>query len=279
MAVILHPTDFAEASRPAFETALAIALASGGELILVHVFRGEAAQVKNTDWSQYPHVRQTLVDWGRIEFGLPANRLRDETGLSVRKLSLPGRDPAEVMADYLENAKVDLVVMATRGAEGWAHWLSPSQAERLAGTIRQPVMFMRHGIPGPYDQIGRLTMRNVLVPVDNEPDPQLAIDALMRFRDWFAEPPEIRTIHAGPGPLDRPVVLPAGLDARLEPLWYDGAAESVIEDASRKIDADLIVMTRAGPASLAERLTGSTTTQVIARCDCPVLTVPAPDYE
>lgn len=278
MTTILHPTSFADEENTAFETALAITLATGGQLVLVHVFGDRDPHLRDPDWSQFPHVRQRLYDWGRIDFALPANQLRQAAGISVKKLSLAGRDPAAAMADYLEEADVDLVVMATRGG-GWSQWVQPSQAGRLASAIRQPVLFVRHGIDGPHDAAGRLTINSVLVPVDNEPDPQMAVDALGGLANWFGSAPSMRAVHAGDGPLHLALAPPAGHEARFFSDWSAGSPEDVIEKAARETDADLIVMTRAGPSGVIEKLTGSTTTQVIARCDCPVLTVPAPSYD
>ena len=77
------------------------------------------------------------------------------------------------VADYLHRVPTDLLVVATEGREGAARWLRGSVAEAMARWSRTMTLF----VPEDAERTlvaqadGELTLRNVLIPVDHEPDP------------------------------------------------------------------------------------------------------------
>jgi nucleotide-binding universal stress UspA family protein len=73
------------------------------------------------------------------------NRVADglkEKGLKVRYQALLG-EPAEEIVKYLENNRVDLVAMTTRGRSGLSRWTFGSIAEKVLAASPQPILIIK----------------------------------------------------------------------------------------------------------------------------------------
>jgi len=277
MATILHPTDFGETSRSAFEHALCLAFVGQHKLILLHV---ETGTPDNASWAQFPHIRETLVSWNFIAAEMSQAELTKSTGMSVQKITAFGSDPAGATVHFLNRHAADLVIVGTHGRTGLNAWLHKSIALRLADAVLQPVLFVREGISG---LVGPSTGKDqvcVLVPVDKEPDPQLAIDYVSQLNEeWNIPVGATLALHVGKEPLSPPVVFDKHENIRHEMHQVAGNPEQEIVNSVHRKDVDLIIMTRAGPDRLLEKFLGSTTEQVIQNADCPVLVLRAPEYD
>ena len=114
---VLHPTDFSEASRVAFQHALKTALLAQSKLTLLHVSSGGTSE-----WSDFPGVRETLERWGM----LPKGSLRSavgELGINASKVMAEESEPVDAVMRYLEKHPADLIVLATSQRDGHARWL------------------------------------------------------------------------------------------------------------------------------------------------------------
>ena len=50
----------------------------------------------NDDWSAFPHVRDTLVQWGLVDPGISQKELEPQTGLKVAKIEAQGGNPVDL---------------------------------------------------------------------------------------------------------------------------------------------------------------------------------------
>lgn len=276
MSAILHPTDFSETSRFAFEHALALALSMRGKLVLLHTGRrlGHSA-----DWHKFPHVRETLARWGVIVPDLNQYELSTATGMSVVKIEEKGGDPAAAIEHYCRHNEIDLVVMATHARTGLGGLLRPSATRALAQTSRIPILVLREGMTGFAGEQGNIQIQHTLVPVASEPDPQIALDWVARLESLAGiNCGRIEVLHAGNTPLEPPVIAPWPIASRFSSSLIEGAAEKVITAHARSRESGLIVMSRAGPSSLKERWIGSTSEQMMHVAPCPLLLVPEGKY-
>ncbi len=274
---IFHPTDFSASSHVAFRHALRLAFGLGTGLTIMHVGDGRTSR---EDWSRFPHIRETLARWKLVDPDITQAELEPQTGLRISKIEATGRNPVEVMSHYLDEHDVSMVVMATHGRSGMAAMQHPSVAQALARRIHRPFLFVREGVPGFVMADGSLRFDHVLLPVDSEPDPQLAVDQVTWLeRELAASVGVVQALHVGDGPLGFPLAPPDLANGALQSLSRSGRPEEVIPEIADENAADLIVMVYSGPASLSERWLGSTTEQVIRAAPCPVLALPAPRYE
>lgn len=273
---ILHPTDFSHASYIAFKHALRLALSVRGRLTIMHV---TSAESQDADWSRFPQIRELLSHWGVVAANIDASDLTEQTGLEVRKIEASG-NVEEVIGDYLRPHAIDFLVLATHGRTGLSAMLQPSVSRKLARAGRIPVLFVPEGTPGFVNSDGGFRIATVLVPVDNDPDPQLAIDWVSRFESWTnARIRSVLALHVGEAPLSPPVHPPHLAGGTFLNLEVTGDPLAQISQAAERHQPDLIVMSMAGPSSLKERWIGSTTERTVLQAPCPVLVVPEGSYD
>jgi nucleotide-binding universal stress UspA family protein len=271
-ASVVHPTDLAGSSEPAFAHALAIAVRNKTSLTILH----SSAENGRSRRPNFPSVRGLLEKWGRLEQGSPRSAVYDELSVRVKKVSLKSGRPLAAVLDYLKNHPSDLIVVGTQGREGLPRWLQPSVAERIARGVKCMTLFVSSSARGFLSpDNGDVHLHRVLVPIDRDHDLRVAIHhaagASCMSRTGLVE---IILHHVGPEheiPRTKP---PDVLGCR----WTVGSSQGSVVDEIVRIaeesSVDLIVMSTKGHESFLDALRGTVTEQVVRRAPCPVLAVP-----
>jgi nucleotide-binding universal stress UspA family protein len=269
---VFHPTDFTNASNLAFNHALRIALSNRSQLDILHVgSNGEA----EADWFQVPQVRKTLEQWQLLEPGSPRKAVAEKLGIKVRKVDLRSRSPRAAIKAFLEGEPADLIVLATHGREGPPRWLKPSVSEPVARDAKTATLFIPHGARGFVTHSGEVRLDRVLMPVDQKPDPQPAIEAMALFlRSIDARPSLVETLFVGQSSRMPNVMMPDSLDCAFESSARSGKPVDEIIKLAAEQQVELIVMATEGHDGFLDALRGSTTEQVLRRAPCPVLAIP-----
>ena len=269
---VFHPTDFSEASGAAFAHALAVAIARKTTLTIMNASKG----FRGEDWSKFPGVSDTLKRWGLLD---PSSGRRDVFGklsIKVKKVGVDASDPADAILDFLAQNPTDLVVMATDAREGLPRLLRGSVAEkvtRVASVRSLLVPADARGFVSAGD--GSLSLKRILVPIAETPDPNAAAEIATRTAEALGElPVELHALHVGEHMPD--VHLPESQDW----IWHHSLRQGdVIEEivgAAGDVGADLIVMTTDGPDSFRDLFRGSHVQRVVRASPCPVVTIPIP---
>ena len=253
---IFHPTECSRDGELAFAHAVRIASVEGSSLVVMHVDHpGE-----ELSWDDFPSAASLLRRWGLDEEG-PAK---------VTRVEARGGNVVTAILDYLDDHPFDLLVLATRGRQGFDAWFSGSVAEPVARLSRTMTLFVRHGCRGFVSpDSGTVKLEHVLVPVVADPSPEHALRAAgqlplvlgvegARVTSCFVGPPDQAPVVG-----DVPMVVRSG-----------DVADAILELAT-ELDVDLIAMTTEGRLGVLDALRGSTTEQVVRRSPCPVLAVPA----
>jgi nucleotide-binding universal stress UspA family protein len=266
---IFHASDFSEASATAFVHALKIALVSHATLMMLHVDPSYDA-----DWGDFPGVRSTLERWGLIPEGSPKSAV-GRLGIDVTKVIATSSSPVKACLEFLTKHPAQLIVLAIHQYEGNMRWLQKRVAEPVAHAAGQMTLFIPHGVPGfvsPDD--GSISLHNILIPVARKPHAQPAVDAVVRMVQALQlSSGNVTLLHAGPAE-----EIPA-LQIAPDPDWNwkfqarDGEPVEVTLQAAADSSADLIVMTTEGPHGFLDALRGSTSTNVLRACRCPVLSL------
>jgi nucleotide-binding universal stress UspA family protein len=158
---IVHPTDFSDLSAAAFAHALRIALAARCRLHLLHVSQYDAAEAL-----AFPHAQRLLAQWGLSEEDDPPWVVASKLGIEVDNIRLKLQEPTRAIVDFLNENDSDLLVVATHGRDGIAHWLQGSVAEAVFRRSAIPTLFIAPGSRGFVDQVsGDVKLRRALVPV------------------------------------------------------------------------------------------------------------------
>jgi nucleotide-binding universal stress UspA family protein len=260
---IAHPTDFSEASAEAFAHALRLALEFRCRLDLLHVRSADG------EWSSFPHVRETLARW-ELHADAAHAKVQEKLGIEIRKIEIEHHDPLRGVAGFLLSHRPDLIVMATRGAQGLSRFISESVAEGIAEKTNLPALFLGpNARPFVDSKNGRLHLKSAVIPVACHPAPHRA---LTLFHRLFGKLGLVQHyIHAGDGCLE--LTGPTG--ARERVLSLPGPTVDTILSTANSFLADLLVMPTAGRNGFLDALRGSTTEQVLRRAPCALLALPA----
>jgi nucleotide-binding universal stress UspA family protein len=265
---IMHPTDFSELSHHAFVHALKLALVVRSKLYLVHV----ADRGNEDPWHAFPHVRETLAEWGLFNATEPPEALASKLGIQVVKVEVEPQDPVRGLSHFLAGHPSDLMVLATHGREGLPRWWRPSIAEAMSRRSSTRTLFISAQSRGFVDPAhGDIGLTRILIPLDHHPPPAAALRAAQEFSLALDLDPAVRLIHVGAAPPSL-----AASEARFlgaVELHSGNVVDAILQTAVEG-EADLIVMATAGHDSLLDAARGSTVERVIRHAPCPVLAVP-----
>jgi nucleotide-binding universal stress UspA family protein len=269
---IFHPSDFTAASEVAFAHALKIALQSKAKLEIMHV--EPHLEPERAYWTEYPAVRSTLARWGILPDGVSRNEVA-KTGVLVQKALVGNADPLDSMMRHFRRSRPDLIVLATHQRQGLERWVHRAVAEPLARRSGAMTLFVPQNTRGFVNLTdGAINLQRALLPVDHEPDPQVAIDkASLLVQGLGCHSGEFRLLHVGPGKM--PLLdLPRIGWAYQSALAQGDVVEEILK-AEREWQADLIVLSTRGHLDFLDALRGSTTERVLRGAQCPVLAIPA----
>jgi len=270
---ILFPTDFGPGSEVAFAHALRLALHNRSRLTLLHA-GGRAA---NPDWKQFPGVRAMLERWGLLEPGAGRNEVGTRLGVEVEKVTIRGRGIVNSILDFMDDHRVDLLVLATAGNEGLDRLFQGSVAEPLSRQSVVTTLFVPNGARAWVSaENGTVTANRILVPMAHRPSPEVAVDAAMTMLTGFGEGKSALTLfHVGdeasmPG-INAPLDGPWAVERYARP----GDVSHEIVMAADDYQSDVVVMSTEGRQGFRDAVGGSMTERVIRRSPCPVMAVPA----
>ncbi len=131
---ILHPTDFSDHSRAAFEMACALARDYGAELLILHANRATPIYAPDGIVVGVP-VEEPYELRGRLA------QIRPEDSRIKFEHKLVDGDPAEQIVKAA--AGMDLIVLGTHGTTGLARLLMGSVAETVLRNAPCPVLTVR----------------------------------------------------------------------------------------------------------------------------------------
>lgn len=276
---IFHPTDFSPTSEVAFAHALKLATHQQGRLTMLHTGTPRGGE----HWTDFPKVRTALERWGFLP---PHSHHEDvaQLGLSVAKISAFEENPVAGTLEYLGKHPHDMIVLATHQYDGLERWLHRAVAEPIARQAGELALFVPHNADGFVAiESGAVNLRSVLIPVDHNPAPQMALEvAAALATSLHCAQVNFIVLHVGAGATFPRVRIPAS--AAAQPYHWrkvvkEGNVEEAILATAHECKADLIVMSTAGRHGFLDALRGSTTERIVRTAEIPVLAVPPPHPE
>jgi nucleotide-binding universal stress UspA family protein len=268
---IFHPSDFSDASNVAFVHALKLAILANGRLTILHTH----AEGGGDGWQDFPRVRGTLERWEMLPLNSPKEAIVS-VGLDVQKIATPHADPVRGVLQYLGKHPHDLIVLATHQHDGFDRWTHKQVAEPIARRSGEMTLFIPHGSEGFISlESGAASLRNVLIPVDRSPNPQIAVDgAVSLARTLECRGMIFTLLHVGEEYRFPEIIMPRREMWEWRKLIKQGPVERQILQAADECRADLIVMATRGHHGFLDALRGSTTERIVRNSKCPVLALP-----
>jgi nucleotide-binding universal stress UspA family protein/quercetin dioxygenase-like cupin family protein len=142
MQTILHPTDFSDNSRPAFQAACSLARDYGARLVLLHVMPPSAAPILQRPPPNPLVPAEAQESLGRFPWPEPV-----EPGVRVEHRVAEGGASTEIRR-LAQALKCDLIVMGTHGRSGLGRWLMGSVAEEVLRSAGCRVLVVKPPPPG-----------------------------------------------------------------------------------------------------------------------------------
>jgi len=164
---ILIPIDFSDASLEAIKHASLILKHSSGEIILLHVHKKRDV----LDFISPQHEANDVLVTNFVSKKLEelAEKIRKEDGYIVSTLISFGNITTEVI-NAVEQNKVDLIIMGTRGRDSDANKFMGSNTYRVITKSKISVMAVHSGYANPAYQ-------NILIPIDTSEHSRQKVDS------------------------------------------------------------------------------------------------------
>jgi nucleotide-binding universal stress UspA family protein len=134
---LLHPTDFSERSRFAFQLACALARDYGARLVLLHVGRQPVITPVGGVIPPEPERYQAELTENLHKLQAQVPQLRVEAKLAIAD------DPAAEILRVAQETPCDLIVMGTHGWTGLGRLLMGSVAEQVLRRAACPVLTVK----------------------------------------------------------------------------------------------------------------------------------------
>ena len=266
---IFHPTDFSFNPDTAFVHALKLAWTTSSRLTLFHVNES----LDELSWQEFPSIRATLAKWG-VHHEEISTLLTPISKIDVEKILYRGKDPSSSILKHLDRHPSDLIVLATHQLGGKPFF--PSIAEPVARKSRVMTLFIPQSAKGfvsPED--GTLSLKNVIVPIDHEPQPRAAFQAITTLADVLGcKQVSVTLLYVGDEEEMPDYSPPQHNTCVWEHIVRFGDVVNEILQTEQDLRADLIVMPTQGHHGILDALRGSTTERVVRGAQCPVLAVP-----
>jgi nucleotide-binding universal stress UspA family protein len=149
--VVLHPTDYSDCARHAFDLAVELARDHGSRLIVLHV--AETLGAETVSYGEAVSRRQPSGHvqhlWDQLHHVAPP----PESGVEVQHILAEG-DPGQGIARVAREHHCDLVVMGTYGRSALSRLLTGSVTQKVyqlvecaVVTVRTPAHVHAHSQP------------------------------------------------------------------------------------------------------------------------------------
>lgn len=274
MKKLLVPVDFSRQSIDAFRMALDITALSGGSVRLLHVISFPVLH-DSPLMSTTPFRKQLLNDlkevavekFKRLESEFNTREIRVETEV------ISGRVHPAIM-DCIVVKHIDLVIMGTKGTEGFKEWIVGSNTEKIVRTSPVPVIAVKKY--GPVSGI-----RSIVFPTDmNAGHHEDLIKKITALQDFFQAKLHIICVNT-------PAVYRPEMEIRKKigdfarkfslknytiNVFSHSNEESGILEFSKQTNADLIAIATHGFTGIARVLNGSVAEDVVNHARFPVWT-------
>ena len=267
---VLHPTDFSESSLVAFHHALKTALVAKSKLTLLHVSTNTDSQ-----WSDFPGIRQTLERWGALPQGSPKSSV-GELGIAASKILANEEPPVEAVLRYLENNRTDLIVLATSRRGSHVPWLGRSVSAPMTRKAGQMTLLIPGDVKGFVSgEDGSVKLSRILIPIAKTPRPEPALNAAARLVRKFDCPQGAFTVlHVGDSNTMPALRYPEVPGWTWKKELRTGDVIEGIVNTAKSLQADMIVMATDGRNGFLDGIRGSHSERVLRHSTSTLLTVP-----
>jgi nucleotide-binding universal stress UspA family protein len=274
MKKILVPCDFSEQAVSAFRFAIDVATQAKGEIHLINVV--EVPVLHDSVLMPVMSFEEALFKELREKAEKQFKKLREKYAPEKMKVAsqIIFGPVSRMLADYIEEKEIDLVVMGTRGASGVREVLIGSNAEKMVRNSAVPVIAVKKYVKA-------ASIKNIVFPntlnTEHQEDLVMKVKALQNF---FKATLHIVWINT-PTNFTRDTVTHKRLQAFAKRFMLKDYTINVFNDPyeeagtinfAHEVGADMIAMGTHGRKGIAHFFSGSVAEDVVNHVDCPIWT-------
>jgi nucleotide-binding universal stress UspA family protein len=272
MKKILVPCDFSAQAVDAFRFALDAVAQSKGEIHLVNVI--EIPVVHDSLLMPVHAYEETLFRELKEKTEKQFIKLKTKYAGDNKKIKttvLFGPTSSMVL-DYIEDEKIDLIIMGTKGASGVKEIFIGSNAEKIVRKATCPVLAIKKYSKNP--------IKNIVFPNTLHQDQEELVMRVKALQNFFKATLHIVWINT-PGNFTRDTITHKRLkefakrfmlkDFTLN-IFNDPYEETGVINFTHMIGADMIAMGTHSRKGLAHALNGSVAEDIVNHMDCPIWT-------
>jgi len=273
MKKILVPCDFSEQAKSAVRFAADLVLQSKGEIHLLNVV--ELPVMHDSVLMPVLSFEETLLQDLRERAEKEFRKLSDKygkEGMKIKSKVVFGAT-SKMIIDYVEEHRIDLVVMGTKGATGMQELLIGSNAEKIVRAASCPVLAVKK-----YNKAS--TIKSIVLPNSLELEQEDLMLKVKALQNFFKATLHIVWINT-PSNFTRDSDTWQRLTAFAKRfmlkdytlnVFNDPFEESGVINFAHMIKADMIAMGTHGRKGLAHIISGSVAEDVVNHIDCPIWT-------
>lgn len=267
---VLNLTDISEASQIAFAHALRLAIDFGSEITLLHMgFKEGSTQERE----RFPRVRKTLEQWGYLKKGSSQESVFEQLGIAVKKADAHRMNTLAAIMNYLEDHLADFIVLAAKRKKCLPTSIDYRVSTQLIRYSQVDSLIIPEGSDGFVSiEDGTVSLRHILVPIDNNPEPETAInDAAALAHVMGNQLVDITLLHVSDRGKMPAVKLPQQMQCTFKKVLRTGKIADKIIASANELEVDLIAMATHGGEGYIDISQKSVIEQVLQQAPCPVL--------
>lgn len=270
---ILVPCDFSDPAVQAFKFAVELALKSRGEIYLLNVV--EVPVMHETVLMPTLYFEQSLMNEMKEAAGKKFQKMKDKwagEGVTVSTYVEFGSIITSIR-QFIDEKKIDLVVMGTHGATGAREFLIGSNTEKIVRTSSVPVIAIKKSTKPS-------NIKSIVFPNDLSLENEQLTLKVKELQNFFKATLHIVYINS-PAFFQRDVETKVKLkdfakrfmlkDYTLN-VFNDIDQENGVNNFTKEVKGDLIAMATHGRRGISHLVSGSIAEDVVNHVDCPIWT-------
>lgn len=277
MKKILVPCDFSDCSIEAFKFAVDLVAQSQGEVFVLKVI--DLPVVYESTFGMPPYVlnqgfMKELDDDAKTNFIKMIEKYGKK--FPFAEFTVIHGPTTPIIREFIEDKKIDLVVMGTHGATGMKEFFVGSNTEKIVRFSKVPVFSIKKAVP-------MTSIKNIVFPTLLELDQSDLVGKIKVLQNFFKAKLHILVVNT-PSNFRTHEEQKLAMEEYVRHYGFENYTSNIRNDTyfesdsilrfTTEVQADMIAMGTHARKGIAHFLNGSTAEDVVNHVNCPIWTSP-----
>ncbi|MFM9838896.1 MAG: universal stress protein [Cyclobacteriaceae bacterium] len=273
MEKILVPCDFSAPATEAFKFAVEIARESKGEVIVLNII--EIPFMHDTAMMPTLYFEQSFIDETKKSAEKKFQKMCDKWASDLQKVNLFVELGSTHLAisQFIEDKKIDLVLMGTQGASGSKEFWIGSNTEKIVRTSSAPVIAIKNSAK-------MTSIKNIIFANEMDLEAEELTLKVKELQNFFQAKLHLLYVNT-PASFKRDVITSKAMKDFAKRYLLKDYTLNIINDLDQEsgvrsfvqaISGDMVAMATHGRMGLNHFLSGSIAEDVVNHLKCPIWT-------